>query len=553
MRKLGVYLSLTSLLSGKFLCAESWHKPYWTFQNKALSPSEKSLVFDQRFDRKSYQPFPILSNDEKVSKKEALISPFFIRAEVYENLQEPLQKQVSTSTQPVSILASKKIETPIFSSTSIALPKITKAETKPVEVSSSPKAISIKQLPKANGQQATVLVLDEVTLLNQNPKAIENAEIHWIHPNYALSTTTDLHGLAQAPFARTHSTRFVVYKNGYLPAVGYAHLGQVTPVVLYPETRKEPIFKSLSIKDDKKHVIFGKFLDTKLKPISNVFLDLQDVEPAHTFYSVGLFGVFLPFAQQSGPTGDFLAAHLSSKLQYLMPTENSKSEWPSAILNTLGAPKEFSVSILDSRPYEYVFSISDAVYGTPPSGTPIMTTVGGQKGIYWPDEEGYVKIPNLFKRPFPDVIELEIDPAKQQSELGASNKQYLTTWLNVSHSNSSLLKDVALFTPKQLQALLSNKNLDLKNKGIILGKIDRSLAGRKDLKLELIDSFGNKARADFNFFDENYVDQNEAVKFAITSVSSGEWHLILKDSKSNKILSVEVVRTKAGVISQAAL
>jgi hypothetical protein len=523
--------------------SNAWTRPAWTFNSKALTESERSLIFDQNFDQKSYLPFPAIkapqSSVAKTKKQASPLSPFFIRSEVH----EVSLKQNAPAPAPVEIAAK--------------IAEATKAS--PVLQNQSDendvapnRGLLVESAPQAKANEAMVWIVDEVSLLDQSARAIADAEVHWIHPNFGVSSKSNEHGITVSPLGRTHSTRFIVYKEGYLPAVGYATLGQVSPVILYPESRKGPILNPLGLKAENRHLIFGKFVKSNLKPLANLFLDLNDTNPARAFYAAGPLSFFTPLAEHTGATGGFIAAHLNSKLQYLMPTELSKKEWPAATVNTLGAPLEFSLSIVESRPYEHVFSISDAVHGTPPSGVPVLASVGGQKGPVWPDEAGYIRMTELHKRPFVDLIELAIDPARKTEEVAGtdpSDSEYLNTWVNVSHTSQSLLRDVPLFTPAQLRALLAEK-IHISERGIVMGTIQKSLAGRRALSMDVVDSFGAKTKIETLFFDESVVSQDNSVKFAIPNIRSGEWHLVLRDAKTQKVLGVEVVRTKAKVVSQ---
>jgi hypothetical protein len=278
--------------------------------------------------------------------------------------------------------------------------------------------------------------------------------------------------------------------------------------------------------------------------------DKEKAPESKAYYSMGP-SIFSPQLEKSGPQGDFVAANLTPGLQFLMPTQLNQKEWPAAIINTLGTPSEFSMNINIASSYKYNFTVSDAILASPPLNGPMLAILYGQNVKGTSSPQGEITLDSIYKRASVDIIEIKERALGEQERLQTDpSNRYIKTWLNISHTPGSLLKDVSVYTKKQISVLLGQQT-KLEESGLVFGSIDKKIVGRHKIKIEIVDSFGIIKKNKIVYFDDSFVDQSQSLKFAIPSLEAGEWHLVVRDANDkNALLAVQVVRTNVGVISQ---
>lgn len=388
-----------------------------------------------------------------------------------------------------------------------------------------------------------ILVIDEDSLLQGSPRAVEGAEISWISAKSGLHSLTGANGLARVPYSRTIAGRFVVSKPGFLPALGYAVAGTTTPIVLYRESRLGPILKSLGVVPDSERVLaIGKILDRDLKPLAGFTIDAALEAPFRTYYSLGSFGLFHPAATATGAQGDFVLSGLREGLQYLMPS-TGRQEWPAWIYDTRNLPPIVTVTLADGTTVEDQTAIIDAIALERPESA-VHVSVGGSRGLFLPNDEGDVKFDNLKTRASSEILEIR-------------GEGYLTTWLNTPAYPRSFPSTSYLFTSHQLDELFAAVREADPTQGVVLGNL-RAEDYAKPVEVRVYGNDGRRLRdAQVWYFDaDNRLDRRlEATdpllqNFAITNLAPGEWHVVVVDTTTGRGLSMNVVRVEPGIVSQ---
>ncbi len=417
-------------------------------------------------------------------------------------------------------------------------------------------------IPKADANLAWLYILDEESQNSAQKLGLKNASISWVGRDSNLITKSLTGGAARAPYHSTKSMRFVVQAPGYLPAVGYASAGLVTPVVLVKESRLGPVIKSLGVvPDSSKVIIFGKVVDAKGNPISNVAIDASIEKPFKVSYSLGSFGLFHPKAHMTGPAGDFFIGGVNPGLQYLMPTQNlSKQnnfgegtsldniqsvEWPATILNMTGVGPAVTVTIQQSELRKLKTQVVDAFLMERPSGVGIQVTLGGQRGLYIPDSDGNVVIEEMYRRATPDLVEIRA-------------QGYVTTWVTGSPEKGAFPDTVAIFTQRQIDTLLAEALPDIQlTKGVVFGNM-RAESFNRPVKVQVFDAFGRPSQdAKVLYFDDKNLARTKleatdpvVQNFAIANLNPGEWQILATDASTGKVVGAQVIRVDMNKISQ---
>lgn len=399
------------------------------------------------------------------------------------------------------------------------------------------------RVPELRGSGARVLVLDEEGLSIGEPKPLAGAEVHWISANSGLHRTTGTDGIADGPYAHTISTRFIVTLPGYLPAVGYATAGYTTPVVLYHESRLGPVLKTLGIVPDSQRTwVIGKLLDDKMIPQSDFVLDSSVEEPFRTYYSLGSFGLFHAAANATGFQGDFVISGLREGLQYLMPSSN-KEEWPAWIVDFNSLPPVVSVTLSPADGVSAQTQIMDAM-ALEPIESGVHVTIGGTRGLFIPDDDGYVVFESIRKRGSSDLIEVK-------------GEGYLKTWLSVIPGDKFFPPNVSLFRDRDLYTLFNSVSDAEFGQGVAMG----NLSSERFAKSVVVSVYGadgrRNATAKVHYFGtDNRIQPNlthtvaGTQNFAITGLPVGESHLVVTDAHTGKGLAIQAVRAERGTISQ---
>jgi len=424
----------------------------------------------------------------------------------------------------------------------------------------SPDQIRLTPLAKAqkNSKIAQILVIDEEShSLGQN-LGIEKAKVTWLGFRSGLSTRSAKGGLLQAPYKAIQSMRFIVQAPGYLPAVGYASRGWVTPVFLYKESRFSPVVKSLNVTPDpSKVMVFGKVVNKNLQALAHVSIDTSVSDPFKVFYATGEMGLFHPKALSTGPTGEFFVSGVNRGIQYFMPTQFKKlassfseldggaQEWPAHIFNLSGVGPIVSTTIQESTSHAVTTQIVDAFGLERPSGVGITVSVGGQRGVHVPDENGDVQIPSLQTRSTPDLIEVRA-------------QGYINTWISSSDPFAMFPKNIAIFTQRQIDTLLAESLSDIQlSRGIVFGHL-RTAIFDEPVQVRIFDSYGKKAeQAKVLYFDERNLARSslsaslpKIQNFAVANLSPGEWQVIAISEKTQQVVGAQVIRVDDNTVSQ---
>ncbi|NCN28633.1 hypothetical protein GW915_13795 [bacterium] len=563
--------SITIVMSAAITMANpielpSIQTPNWNFSNDS-SDLSGSLVFDQPFDKKSYRPYPkvaaknsnedavaeqttssylsqspyiknkdlVIEEDLKASelKPEQASNDFLIEAEKEEEKATPAEEKAKPAAVPLAQAAAiKKVvnSTPVKDETSPALESMA---------------------PKVSNGKAALWILDQDAFSAGQKHGITDATVYWVHPQANIASESDQNGHAFSPLNKINSARFVVIAPGYIPAIGYGLNSQVTTVLLHKESRAKSVSKGLMLEAGES-LILGKILDEKLSPVKEAIFDLSDPLPAKTHYSAraGIFSrKFNPAPTQTVESGDFALVNLGPWIQYVMPTVLPDTEWPASIVNLEGIAEtiereskglratEMSIVITPGNTYQKSVTVSDSMYGVKPE-TAIHATIGGQRGVLIPDETGALSLKDLGARGFVDLLDIKA-------------RGYLDTWISFASHSWEKTADVALFTEQQLRSLFTGVNIDLKNNGVILGKVSAKNFPAHNIDVEVYDSFGQKLDADrVHYFETDLFVKDGVLRFAVNKVPSGEWHVVLRNSENSDIYSMDVVRVEKRTVSQ---
>jgi hypothetical protein len=512
-----------------------------------LQPLHKSLLFDQSFDEAPLRPF----------------LPERIVAQYIENSEAPrtpakIEKPAPVAASQVAVEVADEPETSplieVVSAPPTPLP-VRERETKEIlkdlqeENKISIPSRSIPKLKSLQSARAGVYVVDETAFLENRFESVPEATVHWLHPKSGLSSSIDTRGLAFAPYPNAYSARYIVNAPGYLPAVGYAVKGMLSPVVLYRDSRLGPILKSLNQSAQPgKTMLIGKFLDRTLKPIEKMSFDQFLSETQTSFYSLGLFGLFHPGARETGPRGDFMVNDLQQSLQYLLAKKDGDptqlDEWPAQLVDLKGLYPVLTTTFVEPRNLPLSTQLVDAFSLTRPN-TGIYASIGGQRGLVEPDSNGILDLADTHERPNVDLIEIHA-------------QGYMKTWLNIPAVSEALPDFVPLFTHSQLAEVLNavGASFDPSNSYVAGSIRPENTPGHLELKIYGSDGKMNRSAQVFYFGSDNSlsasaptIDPQDA-RFMIAGLPDGEWHLVLVDAKTGHGHGIQVVRTQGGTLSQ---
>ncbi len=501
----------------------AWQTPNWGFTRPSL---RKSLIFDQSFDSQSFRPAP---------------AP----AKVVE-IKTPERSAVASVVTPVSpkveIVLAQKIPEKIEDKSIVKLSPSTEHK----ELASRPSFTKFK-LPRANAKLAKVVVLDDESFNQGKLEPLQEATIHWVGLQSGISQKF-VNGVVASPYPNTTSMRFVIEAPGYISAVGYAIGGIVNPQLMIRESKIPAIIKSLGIAPQANYTIaLGKVLSKGFKAQSSVSIDASIAPPFKVFYSLGNFGLFHPAAQKTGPSGDFVVTGLSSGVQYLMPTtisDENSFDWPAHTMDFSNLPSVVSLTLVESEAKNLHTQVFDAFsLERPPVG--IQATIGGQRGVFIPDDEGLLKLPAMQVRASTDLVEVRAEG-------------YRTTWVNTIANQKILPDTIGLFTNGQVDEIFAPVIDSINNsKGIIFGNLRPELF-KKATQVKIFDSNGRKApQAQVVYFDQDNVAQKAqkstdsvVQNFAVYNLEPGEWHLLLIDPRTGQGVGAQTVRTDYDVVSQ---
>lgn len=534
-----------------------------------IRPMGKSLFFDQSFDT---QPVRVLITEEIIAR---YLTPRETPVESVASVEKPQPKIVAPEEVLVeAVLAPQvEVETPrkpaaaptpkLEVGTLIASEKnfaITSAPKEPLEAKELLEDLHRKgalkiesrkiEKPKTlDTKSAAILVLDETAFLEGRLEKVPAATVSWLHPDAGLTSNTDDKGRARIPYPHSYSARYIVQAKGYLPAVGYAVKGIMSPVLLYRESRIGPILKSIKQGPQKnEHILLGKFISRNLESIDKMSFDefLQDARSL--FYSSGALGIFNLAAKEGGPRGDFLLAHLPPSLQYLLPKQGLANfevlEWPAQLLDLKGLAPILTTTLLESKENAISTRVVDAFSGERPDSG-IYASIGGQRGVFEPDMNGFIDFNELPIRPNVDLVEIYA-------------QGYMKTWINSPSMSETLPDTVPLFTQDQLrQVLLPTGESPQLSRSYIVGSA-RAETFNSSVRMKIYNSLGQIQRsAQVHYFTKDGViskDQDSLnlkdPRFVITNVPEGEYHIVAIDSATGHGLGIQVLRTQGGTVTQ---
>lgn len=551
---------------------KAWQDARWGF--RAAHPMAKSLIFDQVSDRTSYRPLPFSIADfpaapvapkillergptiASTKPKSAFLPVIEPRIEKLEKALEQATRADAPVKQPEPALAAVPAAAP--APAPAAVPQKT-AETVVASAQQAPKKKSKRKPIRFELGDARLIVVSEDGFLGgEKAQAVEGAVIEWVGPGSGLRSRTDAAGSARVPYPLALSARFLVRAPGYLPATGYAVAGLDQTIVLIREDRLPAIIKSLGITPEpSKRLVFGKVLGKNGKPIAGVTVDANVTKPFRSYYSMGSFGLFHNAANATGPQGDFLVTGIDNGIQYLMPTLNmgklpsvddeepsTMREWPASIIDFSGLPQVVTVTISERANSPVESQVMDA-FGMERPESPIHVTVGGQRGVHIPDDDGDLKIADLSLRGSVDLVEVR-------------SQGYLRTWLNALPRAVTFPTAISLFTWSQMERLFGRDNLSVNfSRGLVMGHLGLEHY-RNPVEVSVFDGRGRRnSEAKVYYFDsENEIrssmqaTDHNVQSFAAANLGPGEWHLVAKDAKSGEGLSMQVIRVDSETVTQ---
>lgn len=562
---------------------KAWIDAGWNEPAEARKLS-KSLIFDQASDHASYRPVPFVISEfpqsnqspQQLIEKKPLLASVDASSKPKSNAFTPVYAPKPKAESPL-LAAIPAIATPAAPPEKPAVvetkaPAIAVATNAPAQKQDpTPKVpviekVAVKQAKKkldrpprfALGDARLVVLSEDGLLGGEKAAPIEGAVVEWVGPGSGLRSRTDTNGTARIPYPLALSARFLVRAPGYVPATGYAVAGLDQPIVLIREDRLPAIIKSLGIVvEPNKRILLGKILDRQGRPVSGATVDANVTKPFRSYYSMGSFGLFHTAALSTGAQGDFLITGIDDGIQYLMPTVNlAKSlkdvseesaaegrEWPAAIVDFSGLPQVVSVTVSERPASPMVSQVVDAFALERPDA-PVHVTVGGQRGIHVPDDDGDLKIPDLSLRGSVDLVEVR-------------SQGYLKTWLNSLPRSETFPTAISLFTWPQMERLFSrDTGMPNFSRGLVMGHLNDRY--KKPADIGVYDGRGRR-KADAKVF---YFDGNNEIRsglasteissqaFAVTNLGPGEWHLVVKDHKSGEGLSVQVIRVDSETVTQ---
>lgn len=544
---------------------KAWETPSWGF-NASKIPLKKSLAFDQPTDAVSYRPFPLLATQ--------IVAPELLASSKL-TAPSPLPVPTLKSTAPENKLPEKITRNPVIAPTPTPAPA-KKPQPQPAIQQAQNRYINPTKI-KAEGRYAKVLVIEEDSLMLKRMKAMPKVSIQWMGEGSGLTTQTDDYGLAHSPYPNTHSIRFIAKAPGFLPALGYAVGGIVTPIVMVPEKKVPGIVKLLGLTlEPEKVLVLGHILDQNYQPVDSMTLDTSSVSTSKIFYSGKTTGIYWSQITRdskeiasTGLWGDFLVSGLETGIQYLMPSrtlqneelktlvdhpeasEQQMNEWPAFIGSfdfnqgkdsmKQGSSPVVSVTIQKGTPKKIETQVVDAFSWIRPSSG-IRVNVSGQRdladGLNSPDEEGFVKPENLFLRSGVDIIEIQ-------------SQGYRPSWISSVASRENFPSVVPMFTENQLQTVFqkipSESGLE---KSVVMGAL-RPERFTREVKINVYNSAGKKnkdAKVYYFASEGNQVDPTRTStdrivqRFTVSNLGLGEWHVMAIDAKTGRGLGVQVIR-----------
>jgi hypothetical protein len=565
---LSLSLSMAGLTSARADSMAAWSSPDWGFVRPSTQviPAVKneslknSLVFDQPFDTHAVLPLP---QSTPVANEKIFVSPVnpftVAKSPQLKKAPQPEKPAEKVSALPIApvkpVAVSAPIEQPLQSLDS--------------KVSAQLGDFLDQKWARASIERGHLKVVDEESLSTQSPRAVQGAEVFWMGLESGIKSISNRKGIAVVPSWISHSARFIVKAKGYLPAVGYAWNGQVTPVVLYRESRVPGVAQSVLLDITRKvnsfpypnaSTVFGKVVSPEGSPLKGAWIDTSLQEPHKLFYSMGSLGLFHPRMESTGVQGDFLISGLgwgykpilTTLLGETQPSDGREpvesvtdvSKFPSAFVDFSGSGPIATTTIVQGRDAVLQTQILDQISQTYTAGQQVFANLGGE--ISRPDENGFLELNAPFQRPQVELLEI-------------SSSSFLKTLLSITSDPKTVPDEIVLFTERDIYSLLKDVSVELNfQRPIVFGKLRPE--DESQFKVEVVDYRGKTldgapvyyfeetddgAQLNPNLKHSDGVSQN----FVVGNLMPGEYHLRLKRVTDGKIFATQTLRTRANTIS----
>lgn len=595
-----------------------------TLQTTAL----QSLIGEELNEKIEALPSEWVSNLEQ---DEAQLNMTLAKANFVEGKAAPVKSAVSTAQTLLSSASQRTVaslSSELKNKATAVRPTPSPAPTSPAPVITETKSDPIADIdvlkkqkpfvpPRAEANRAKIFVVSHDSVRAGDPRPLAGAQVFWVSENSGLMSVTDENGVAYPPkefIKRTQSMRYIVkarekLPNGevktYIPAVGYAMMGQSLPVSAITEEHFARIRDWFRVHADKDYnMVIGQVLDRNLTPVPRIKVDTSNMdEPFKIFYAV-VGAIYNPLNLiQPTATGDggefFIKGLRKGALQYFMPTRypdamdsfaadtKNAVEWPATILSNDNLPDAYSITLVQSLPTDIKFKVADAQFekedlraedeaaeedeDMPEQPlSPPHVTVGGQSGLSFPDQHGNVKLSSVGLRNSPDVFVVQA-------------KDYRPVWISAALQKTTFPDTVflyrqdgrtdflaKLFGPEKLpyeakegedvnSKAFMNPNLDvnLDAFGTIVGDLRRGIFKRAaeilvydyntGLSVPSAQYFYLTAN---NRFRRTKSTNPQLQDFAIANLAVGEYQVVALDKETGEVLGTQVVRVEAGAVSQ---
>ncbi len=557
-----------------------------------------SLFFDQPFDKNKVFPLPEKSEttqqltNEKIGSEESPLDllatlKFAPKENPYKLKKlDPIKTNAPKVSPPVPV-PQKPIQAVVANSSIKIAEKLnppqvpTLPTATPLTKIDSPRLgkLLTKNWARSALERGHIKVVDEETLTLGEPRAIEGIEISWMGNENHMELKpnekwTNDNGIALVPTAMSHSARFIAKAKGYIPAVGYAWSKNVTPVVMYRESKIPSVAQGILKKVTDKlqtfpypnsTIVFGKVIDSSGAPIEGVWMDTNLSENHEIFYSTGSFGIFHPQQKTTGVLGEFLVSGMQMGYKPLTPTKvgnlfaNNGLEPVESSQNSVNLPSHFidfsgvgpiaSVTLVDGQNIQLETTIVDHTSNSYPEGLGILANLGGEKTV--PDTGGNVVFSKVPNRPNVEFVQVN----------SLSKDYYLkNTLLNITTNPLTMPDAVTLFSTRNLYSAFQDISYEVNfERPVIIGRL-RPEHFTEAVAIEVVDYRGKTLQGVPTFYAEKVDEEmiiNRELKqtspdtqtFILGNLVPGEYHIQARRVRDRKILATQITRTLSDSIS----
>jgi len=368
--------------------------------------------------------------------------------------------------------------------------------------------------------------------------------VYWIHPHSQLKSLSNKKGYAVAPYAHSMILRYIVSAPGYLPALGYAIQGEISPVLLYREEKLSTILKTLNYPvKSSKSIVIGKILDENYRGIPEISILTRHSGNTQTNYSLGAFGIFNNSSTKTGKMGDFIL-NLNKESTLNISLHKSDEYLPGFSFNTIGLQGVFTTTLQIGEEVHLASNLVDSMsFEKAHEGSFIKFLQ--QQDVYTPNSDGIVELEPVFVKNAFDVYETHA-------------KSYQTTLLTATHNEDNFPNYITLYTEEQLDKVLDPYLEDTDFlKGIVIGHLSHKKY-HKEYAVKVFNNYGQELiDVDIIYFDENNLANIELEEtdahfqnFSILGLRSGEYHALIIDPDTQRGVSIQSFRTQAGAVTQ---